>query len=53
MPKQKKPLILTKPVRSGLRPVKVQLDSRTVITLNGMKMFAFWKQRYPKARVIG
>ena len=50
---RKKKLILTQPVKEGLKAIKVQLDARTIITLASMKMFDFWKQRYPKARVIG
>ena len=50
---RRKKLILTQPVKEGLKAIKVQLDARTIITLASMKMFDFWKQRYPKARVIG
>ena len=50
---RRKKLILTQPVKEGLKAIKVQLDHRTMITLASMKMFAFWKQRYPNARVIG
>jgi hypothetical protein len=50
---RRKKLILTQPVKEGLKAIKVQLDARTIITLASMKMFEFWKQRYPKARVIG
>ena len=50
---RRKKLILTQPVKEGLKAIKVQLDARTMITLASMKMFEFWKQRYPKARVIG
>ena len=46
-------LTLTQPVKEGLKAIRVQLDHRTIITLASMKMFAFWKQRYPNAKVIG
>lgn len=50
---RKKKLILTQPVREGFKGIKVRLDARTIITLASMKMFEFWKQRYPKAEVLG
>ncbi len=53
MSRRKKQLILTQPVKEGLKAIRVQLDHRTIITLASMKMFAFWKERYPKAKVIG
>lgn len=52
MPRRKQ-LILTQPVREGLKAIKVRLDERTVITLSKLEALAFWKQRYPKAQVIG
>lgn len=52
MPRRKK-LILTQPVKDGIKQIKVRLDARTVITLASMKALEFWKQRYPKAEVIG
>jgi hypothetical protein len=33
-------------------PLKLQLDSRTVITLSGTKLLDFWMHRYPGARVV-
>lgn len=50
---RRKKLILTQPVRDGVKGIKVRLDARTIITLASMKMFEFWKQRYPNAQVIG
>ncbi len=32
--------------------IKVRLDARTVITLNSLKSFDFWKLRYPQAEVL-
>ncbi len=53
MPRKKKALILTQPVKVGLQPIKVRLDARTIITLASKKALEFWKQRYPKLEVIG
>lgn len=53
MARKKKQLILTQPIRSGIKAIKVRLDHRTVITLSDLKKLAFWKERYPKAEVIG
>lgn len=52
MPRRKK-LILTQPIKEGLKTFKVRLDPRTVITLSKLEALAFWKQRYPNAVVIG
>lgn len=49
---RRKKLILTQPVKDGLKGIKVRLDAKTIITLGSMKMFDFWKQRYPNAQVI-
>lgn len=49
----RKKIILSQVLKQGVRRIKVQLDQRTVITLNNMKSLAFWKQRYPQARIIG
>lgn len=53
MPRAKKKLILTQPIKDGLKAIKVQLDHRTVITLASLKSLEFWKKRYPQAQVIG
>ncbi|HRH39427.1 MAG: hypothetical protein IPO05_00685 [Flavobacteriales bacterium] len=53
MPRKKKTLILTQPVKEGLKAIKVRLDARTVITLASQKALEFWRQRYPKLEVIG
>ena len=53
MARKKKKLILTQPVRKGIKAIKVRLDQRTIITLSDLKKLAFWKERYPKAEVIG
>jgi hypothetical protein len=53
MPRKKKQLILTQPVREGIKAIKVRLDARTIITLASTKALEFWRQRYPKLEVIG
>jgi len=53
MPRKRKNLILTQPVKAGLKAIKVRLDARTVITLASQKALEFWRQRYPKLEVIG
>lgn len=52
MPRKKRPIILSQPVREGVRSFKVRLDARTVITLASKKALELWKQRYPNAVVI-
>ena len=53
MPRKRKNLILSQPVKEGLKAIKVRLDARTVITLASQKALEFWRQRYPKLEVIG
>ena len=53
MPRAKKKLVLTQPIKDGLKAFKVQLDHRTVITRARLKALEFWKKRYPQAHVIG
>lgn len=50
--RRKKDLILTEPVREGIKRIKVRLDKRTVVTISDLKKLAFWKERYPQAKVI-
>lgn len=52
MPRAKKKLVLSQPIKEGLNAIKVQLDHRTVITLASLKALEFWKKRYPQAVVI-
>lgn len=52
MPRKKRNLILTQQVKEGLKSIKVQLDSRTTVTLASLKALEFWKQKYPNAKVI-
>ena len=53
MPRKKKTLILTQPVKEGIKAIKVRLDAKTIITLSNIKALDFWKQRYPKLQVLG
>lgn len=50
---RRKKLILTQPVKEGLKAIKVRLDARTIITLASTKALEFWRQRYPNLQVIG
>lgn len=52
MARRKKQLILTQPVKEGLKAIKVRLDARTVITLASKNALEFWRQRYPKLEII-
>jgi hypothetical protein len=53
MPRKKKELILTQPVKEGLKATKVRLDYRTVVTVASAKALEFWRKRYPNLEVIG
>jgi hypothetical protein len=53
MPRKKKQLILTQPVKEGIKAIKVRLDARTIITVASRKALDLWKERYPKLEVIG
>ncbi len=53
MPRAKKKIVLSQPIKEVLKAIKVQLDHRTVITLASLKALEFWKKRYPQAQVIG
>ncbi len=52
MPRAKKPLILSQPLSTGAKGIKVQLDRRTVITLKSLSALDSWKKRYPQAQVL-
>lgn len=53
MPRKKKAIILSQPVKDGLKAIKVRLDARTIITVASNKALDFWRSRYPKLEVIG
>jgi len=52
MTRKKRTLVLAEPLRDRLKSFKVRLDARTVITLGNPQALAFWKKRYPLAKVI-
>lgn len=53
MARPKKNLILSEPPSDpDVKPIKVQLDARTTVMLKSMKNFAFWKEKYPEAKVV-
>jgi len=41
-----------KVLESILKPLKVRLDRRTVITVKSMKVFEMWKEKYPEAQIM-
>lgn len=53
MPRKKPALILERPVKKGIKEIKVRLDARTIITVSSLKALEAWRQRYPKLQVIG
>jgi hypothetical protein len=53
MPRKKPTIILSRPIKVGIKEIKVRLDSRTMITVSSLKALAVWKLRYPKLEVIG
>ena len=53
MPRKKRSIVLSQPIRKGIKAIRVRLDHCTIITLSDLKKLAFWKERYPQAEVIG
>ncbi|HQW05040.1 MAG: hypothetical protein IPH05_11445 [Flavobacteriales bacterium] len=53
MPRKKRTIILERPIKVGVKEIKVRLDHRTIITVTSQKAIAAWKLRYPKLEVIG
>jgi hypothetical protein len=53
MPRKKPALVLERPIKVGVKEIKVRLDARTVITVSSSKALDMWRQRYPKLEVIG
>ena len=53
MPRKKKAIVLSQPVKEGLKAIKVRLDARPIITVASNKALEFWRGRYPKLEVIG
>ncbi len=52
MPRKKPALILERPVKKGVKEIKLRIDARTVITVSSQKALESWRKRYPKAEVI-
>lgn len=52
MPRKKPALILERPIKEGVKEIKVRLDARTVITVSSQKALESWRKRYPKLEVI-
>lgn len=53
MPRKKPVLILTRPIKPGVKEIKVRLDARTIITVSSENALTAWRLRYPKLEVIG
>lgn len=52
MPRKKPALILERPIKPGVKEIKVRLDARTIITVSSQKALASWKKRYPNLQVL-
>jgi hypothetical protein len=50
---KKNPILTQQPLSPNEKYIKVRLDPRTTVLLKNMKNFAFWKEKYPGAEVIG
>ena len=53
MPRKKPALILERPIKVGVKEIKLRLDARTVITVSSKKALEGWRKRYPNLEVIG
>jgi len=53
MPRKKPALILQRPIKVGVKEIKVKLDARTVITVSSKKALEMWRLRYPELEIIG
>lgn len=53
MPRPKKIMVLSEPVRDQSKTIRVRIDHRTVITVGSQGALANWLKRYPSAVVIG
>ncbi len=50
---KKNPILTQAPLAPNEKYIKVRLDPRTTVLLKSMKNFAYWKEKYPNAEVIG
>jgi hypothetical protein len=39
-------------VSNPLKSIKIQLDSKTIVTVRNMSAFEVWHSRFPDARII-
>ncbi|HMC96411.1 MAG TPA: hypothetical protein VKG92_02060 [Flavobacteriales bacterium] len=53
MPRKKPALILERPIKVGVKEIKLRLDARTVITVSSKKALEGWRKRYPNLEVLG
>ena len=53
MPRKRPAIILERPIKPGVKEIKVRLDARTVITVSSTKALEAWRLRYPKLEIIG
>jgi hypothetical protein len=53
MPRKKPKLIMERPIKVGVKEIKVRLDARTIITVTTKNALEMWRTRYPKLEVIG
>ena len=53
MPRKKPVLVWERPVKVGVKEIKVRLDARTVITVSSKKALEGWRKRYPNLEVLG
>lgn len=44
--------IMHRPAQADEDCIRVRLDHRTIVLIKSMKKFAYWKERYPAARVM-
>jgi len=52
MPRKKPALIFERPIKVGVKEIKVRLDARTVITVSNKKALEGWRKRYPNLEVL-
>lgn len=52
MSSPRKERIVLRPAQADEDCIRVRLDHRTVVLIKSMKKFAYWKERYPDARVM-
>ena len=50
---KKNPILSQAPLAPNEKYIKVQLDPKTTVLLKSMKNFAYWKEKYPNAEVVG